>query len=237
MKYIISSNKNYYKNTYPPLITSLIDSGIEAKDILMVVGDCEEDFILENILDINIIPVPYNSFDLTGLIYVAENHEKFLDSHYFLLHDTCLVGPNFKKLAENIQLNDPIKTLREGISMNIGMYSLQTLIENSNSLDKLKYYPKTKEDLQQVKNVFVVNEDIIFKIYHDYCYKNNYIGVDSDTMTITMLKDRFKKDVYQDYFNALENSTIQRQMGYSSLLDFYKFQANWQWGDGWKIGI
>jgi hypothetical protein len=103
----------------------------------MVVGDCEEDFILENTLDINIIPVPYNSFDLTGLIYVAENHEKFLDSHYFLLHDTCLVGPNFKKLAENIRLNDPIKTLREGISMNIGMYSLQTLIENSNSLDKL----------------------------------------------------------------------------------------------------
>jgi hypothetical protein len=142
-----------------------------------------------------------------------------------------------KKLAENIQLNDPIKTLREGISMNIGMYSLQTLIENSNSLDKLKYYPKTKEDLQQVKNVFVVNEDIIFKIYHDYCYKNNYIGVDSDTMTITMLKDRFKKDVYQDYFNALENSTIQRQMGYSYLLDLYKFQANWQWGNGWKIGI
>lgn len=237
MKYIVSSNKNYYKNTYLPLITSLIDSNIEVTDILMVVGDCEENFVLENTLGINIVPVPYNSFDLTGLIYVAENSEKFLDSHYFLLHDTCLVGPNFKKLAENIQLNEPIKTLREGISMNIGMYSLQTLIENKSNLDKLKHYPKTKEDLQQVKNVFVVNEDIIFKTYQDYCYKNNYIGIDSDTMTIAMLKDRFKKDVYQDYFNALENSTIQRQMGYSSLLDFYKFQANWQWGNGWKIGI
>jgi hypothetical protein len=237
MKYIISSNKNYYKNTYLPLITSLIDSNIEVTDILMVVGDCEEDFVLENTLGINIVPVPYNSFDLTGLIYVAENSEKFLDSHYFLLHDTCLVGPNFKKLAENIQLNDPIKTLRADIAMNIGMYSLQTLVENRSNLDKLKYYPKNKEDLQRIKQIFVINEDIIFKLYEEYCYKNSYTGVDSNTMTITMLKDRFKKDVYQDYFNALENSTIQRQMGYSSLLDFYKFQANWQWGNGWKIGI
>jgi hypothetical protein len=203
----------------------------------MVVGDCEEDFVLENTLGINIVPVPYNSFDLTGLIYVAENSEKFLDSHYFLLHDTCLVGPNFKKLAENIQLNDPIKTLRADIAMNIGMYSLQTLVENRSNLDKLKYYPKNKEDLQRIKQIFVINEDIIFKLYEEYCYKNSYTGVDSNTMTITMLKDRFKKDVYQDYFNALENSTIQRQMGYSSLLDFYKFQANWQWGNGWKIGI
>jgi hypothetical protein len=145
MKYIVSSNINYYKSTYRPLVTSLIDSGIEPIDIVMVVGGCSEDSVLENILNINIVPVPYNSFDLTGLIYVSENSEKFLDTNYFLLHDTCLVGPNFKKLSEEVQEGIPIRTLREGISMNIGMYSLHTLNENRENITKLKYYPNTKE--------------------------------------------------------------------------------------------
>jgi hypothetical protein len=237
MKYIISSNINYYENTYKPLVTSLIDSGIETEDIVMVVGGCAEDSLLKNVLGINVIPVLYNSFDLTGLIYVAENSEKFLDTNYFLLHDTCLVGPNFKKLSQEVEVDTPIKTLREGISMNIGMYSLQSLNENIENLSKLKYYPQTPEELQQVKELFVVNEDIIFKLYGDYCYRNSYIGTHSDILTVPELRDRFKKDAYQEYFNTLENSTVTRQMGYSSLLDFYKFQANWKWGNGWKIGV
>jgi hypothetical protein len=237
MKYIISSNINYYKNTYLPIVKSLLDAGISRQDILMVVGGSNEDTILSNSLDIRIVPVLYNSFDLTGLIYVSENSEKFLDSNYFLLHDTCLVGPNFKKLAEQINVNDPIKTLRGGISMNIGMYSLKSIDENKNKLNELKYYPKTAEDLQRTKQIFVVNEDSIFKMYGEYCYKNNYIGVESEIMTIAKLKNRFTDTHYQDYFNTLENSKIERQMGYSELLDFYKLQANWQWGSEWKIGI
>ena len=237
MKYIISSNINYYKNTYIPLVTSLIDSGIQNTDIVMVVGGCAEDTLLENTLGINIAAVSYNSFDLTGLIYVSENSDKFLDLNYFLLHDTCLVGTNFKKLSEVAIADIPIKTLREGISMNIGMYSLQTITENRANLISLKYYPQTNQELQQVKEIFVRNEDLIFKLYDDYCYKTNYIGSISDTVTISTLRSRFTKDAYQEYFNTLENSSIVRQMGYSSLLDFYKFQANWQWGNGWKIGV
>ena len=237
MKYIISSNINYYKNTYTPLVTSLLDSGINPVDIMMVVGGCIENSSLENALGINMVPVLYNSFDLTGLIYVAENSEEFLDTNYFLLHDTCLVGPDFKKLCEQVEPDTPIRTLREGISMNIGMYSLQTLKDNRESLIELKHYPQNEEELQQVKLTFVVNEDIIFKLYQGYCYKNSYIGTHSDILTIPELRDRFKKDIYQEYFDTLENSTVTRQMGYSSLLDFYKFQANWQWGNRWKIGV
>ena len=117
------------------------------------------------------------------------------------------------------------------------MYSLQTLIENKKNLNSLKYYPKNKEELQQVKQIFVENEDIIFRLYEKYCYKNSYIGDTSDTITIDILKNKFQKDEYKEYFNILENSEVTRQMGYSSLLDFYKFQANWKWGNGWKIGI
>ena len=121
--------------------------------------------------------------------------------------------------------------------MNIGMYSLHTITENRENLTNLKYYPQTDQELQQVKEIFVTNEDLIFKLYHEYCYKNNYIGTTSDTVTVVTLRERFTKDAYQEYFNTLESSSIIRQMGHSSLLDFYKFQANWQWGDGWKIGV
>jgi hypothetical protein len=237
MKYIISSNINYYRNTYVPLVTSLIDSGIKITDIIMVVGGCTEGTVLENILSINMVSVPYNSFDMTGLIYVSENSDKFLDSNYFLLHDTCLVGPNFKKLAEDITDDIPIRTLRAGISMNIGMYSLQTITENAENLTSMKYYPESDQELQYVKGIFVTNEDLIFKLYDEYCYKNNYIGNTSDTITVSTLRDRFSKDTYQPYFNALESSSVVRQMGYSPLLDFYKFQANWKWGSSWKIGM
>jgi hypothetical protein len=238
MKYIISSNINYYKNTYLPLITSLLDSKISQEDIIMVVGGCKDTNInLENNLNINIIPVEYNSFDLTGLIYISENINNFLDSNYFLLHDTCLVGPKFKELAEKLDPGIPIQTLRNGISLNIGMYSFQTLFENKENLCNLKYYPQNENELQQVKQIFVVHEDIIFKLYNEYCYKHNYIGTESDMIDVNILKQHFTKDIYNDYFKTLENSEIKRQMGYSSLLDFYKFQANWQWGNGWKIGI
>jgi len=238
MKYIISSNINYYKNTYLPLVTSLLDSKISQEDIIMIVGGCKDINInLENNLNINIIPVEYNSFDLTGLIYISENINNFLDSNYFLLHDTCLVGPKFKELAEKLDPSIPIQTLRNGISLNIGMYSFQTLFENKENLCNLKYYPQNENELQQVKQIFVIHEDIIFKLYNEYCYKNNYIGTESDMIDVNILKQRFTKDIYNNYFNTLENSEIKRQIGYSSLLDFYKFQANWQWGNGWKIGI
>lgn len=237
MKYIISSNINYYKSTYNPLVTSLIESGIDPKDILMVVGESREDAVLENLLNINIVPVLYNSFDLTGLIYAAENSEKFLDTNYFLLHDTCLVGSDFKKLSEQIELSSPIKTLAQGLSMNIGMYSLKALKENTENLTKLKYYPKTKAELQQVKEIFVLNEDIIFKVYQNSYQKNSYMNTHCDIITVSELKERFKKPVYHEYFNSFENSTINRMLWYSQPLDFYKFQANWKWDNLWKIGV
>ena len=237
MKYIVSSNINYYKNTYTPLITSLIDCGIDPKDILMVVGGCFEDSVLENLLDINIVPALYNSFDLTGLIYAAENSEKFLDTNYFLLHDTCLVGTAFKKLSEQIEEGTPIRTLTQGLSMNIGMYSLQALNENRENLSKLKYYPQTEAELQQVKEIFVLNEDIIFRLYQNYYQKNSYIKTHPEAVTVLELKERFKKPAYQEYFNTLENSTVKRLIGYSPSLDFYKFQANWKWDSTWKIGV
>jgi len=215
----------------------MLDSGIESKDIIFVIGGSEDEF--ESISNGQTIVsyVSYNSFDLTGLIYVANNLQKIEEDHFFLLHDTCLVGKNFKKLSQNFNPSDIIKTVRPGISQNIGMYSRTCIQENIEFLNSLKFYPKNEEELQSVKQVFVVKEDIIFKKYPSYCYINSYIGPDSQFLSVSDLKLIFSDDKYKLYFEALESSKINRQIGYADMLDFYKLQANCSWGDGWKIGI
>ncbi len=239
MKYLISSNINYYLDTYPVLISSMLQADIHPKDIILVVGGIEDEiettYVNED--NINICFVKYNSFDLTSLIFISNNLNKFESNHYFLLHDTCLVGPNFKKLAENFKEIDLVKTLRNGISLNIGMYSKKCIEENEDFLNTLKFYPKTYNELQKTKEIFVVNEDVIFKKYPNFCYHNNYIGTKSDLLTVNDLRYHFPSSVYEPYFKKLEESKISRQIGYSNLLDFYKFQANSAWGSEWKIGI
>lgn len=240
IKYIISSHINYYRDTYPIIVTSLLNAGISFNDIIMVVGGVTDTVSMmgdNHLYMTNIIPVKYNSFDLTGLIYITENLNILEFTHVFLLHDTCLVGPKFGLLSQKFDSTDVIKTLRPGISMNIGLYSKYILEKNLKTILNLKFYPNTPEQLQSIKEFFVLNEDIVFKTYPEQCYKNHYVNGASDFKTIQELRLLFNHNIYHQYFNKLESSNIQRQIGYGLELDFYKFQANTGWGGKWKIGI
>jgi hypothetical protein len=237
MKYLISSHFKYYTDTYPVIIQSLLDAKIDVKDIIMVVGGCPMDTILNNPLNIQLVPVEYNSFDLTALIYAADILENLDTDHVFLMHDTCLVGPKFKNLVMDYHPNDIIKTLRSAISMNIGLYSKYILEKNKSNLNQLKFYPETEQEVQHVKEFFVVNEDIVFKSYPYQCYTNYYVSDGRANFTLDELKDRFNKEPYLSYIKKLQNSNIKREIGYGTELDFYKLQANTNWGGLWKIGV
>jgi len=241
IKYFISSHKQYYTSTYLPLVTSLLEAGISSEDIYMIVGGCtdNDDISFDNKLKINLEPAPYNSFDLTALVYAALNLETIDFTHIFLMHDTCLVGPNFKTLVENYNPNSLIKTLRPALSMNIGLYSKQSIQRDIKFLQDIQFNPTTPEQLQQVKEFFVVNEDIIFRQYPNECYKNYYTKgvIDTNALTLDQLHTIFDKDPYTSYINQMQTSGINRVAGYGPDLDFYKFQANTGWGNGWKIGI
>jgi hypothetical protein len=237
MKYVISSNIKYYCDTYPVVVQSLLDSGVLPEDIIMVVGGCENDTRLDNPLSIQVIPVEYNSFDLTALIYVADKIDTLESSHVFLMHDTCLVGPSFKVESLKYNPDDLIKTLRPGISMNIGLYSAKVLRENRENLNQYKFYPNSNEELQQAKEFFVIHEDIIFKLYPEQCYNNYYVSSNSPTLTLEELSNRFPKEPYLTYISKLSNSNIDRMIGHGVELDFYKLQANYQWGGLWRIGV
>ncbi len=236
MKYLISSNINYYNSTYPVIVQSLIDSGIDVSDIIMVVGGCSTIESINNPLNIQLHAVEYNSFDLTALIYISDQISD-LDTHYFLLHDTCLVGNRFKQLVNQYNDSDNIKTLQSGISMNIGLYSIDSIKENIKLLQTMKFYPKTSIEFQEVKTFFVSNEDIIFKQYPNQCYHNAYTNETPDRKTIIEMRKTFNRSIYLEYFDKLEQSTIKRDIGHISNLDLYKMQANSAWGDSWKIGI
>lgn len=239
IKYFISSHKQYYTSTYLPIITSLLESGINSKDIYMVVGGCDSNTSFTNELKVNMRYVPYNSFDLTALVYASLNLEDIEGSHIFLMHDTCLVGPKFKQLVEDYDPKDVIKTLRPAISMNMGLYSKQSIHQNSKHLNQMQFNPTTPEQLQQVKTFFVRNEDIIFKQYPNECYKNYYTEgvIATHTLTLGQLHNIFDKEPYTTYINEMQSSGIDRVAGYGPNLDFYKFQANTAWGALWKIGI
>jgi len=236
MLYTISSHIKYYKDTYPVIIQSLIDAGINKNEILMVVGGWEDEE-LTNPLNITLTPVKYNSFDLTALIHVSDILDTINHSHIFLMHDTCLVGPDFKILSSNYNKDDVIKTLRPGISMNIGLYSKYIIKKNIPYLNQFKFYPKSEDEIQQSKEFFVVNEDLIFKSYPHECYKNYYVDGSSNFLTLDDLKVKFNREPYLTYFDKLQNSNIKRDIGWGKELDFYKFQANSSWGDKWKIGL
>lgn len=237
MIYAISSHIKYYNDTYPIIVQSLLDAQIDPKNIIMVVGGCGNDITLNNPLNIHVASVSYNSFDLTALIYISDILDTFPDSHIFLMHDTCFVGPNFKTLSEKYNPTDVIKTLRPGISMNIGLYSKYAIKQNKDKLDNFKYYPKTYQEIQQVKEFFVINEDIIFKAYPEQCYTNYYISEGGANSSLEELKHLYDKEPYITYFEKLQKSDIQREVGYGAELDFYKLQANTGWGISWKIGI
>lgn len=237
MKYLISSNIKYYYDTYPVVVQSLLDSKILPEDIIMVVGGCKSDTKLDNPLSIQVVAVDYNSFDLTALVYIADKIDTLEDTHIFLMHDTCLVGPSFKTESLKYSPDDLIKTLRPGISMNIGLYSTKILSTNREKLEQYKFYPKSSEELQQVKEFFVVHEDVIFKLYPEQCYKNCYVNSDSPLLTLNELSSRFCREPYSTYISKLQNSNINRVIGHGVELDFYKLQANWEWGGLWKIGV
>jgi len=91
----ISSHKKFVNKTTPLLISTLLKSGIKNEDIYVFCGGFEENknFIKDGI---NCYTVTHNSYEYTSYIEILENK---LDYNWFLMHDTCYVGPDFKKTS------------------------------------------------------------------------------------------------------------------------------------------
>lgn len=203
MKFAISSHKNYYSFTEKKIIESLSGAGIGFEDIYFFIGgyDINEPYKkLEG--DYHRYSCPHNSIDFTGLVSVVDLNIE--SDHWFLLHDTCFVGPEFYNLIKLYDYMDKdYVSLTNDLSMNMGSYKWDYILKNK---DRILSYKNVSEDVQEFKIRLIHEEDVFFNP-RVYCYNNRPRQVSKPI----------------DYYN---NQT-ERIVEYFPGIDLHKVKANW----------
>ena len=209
MVFLINSNKKYYQITAPVLIKSLVDSGIDKRNIVVVVGGCESS-MTATIDGVQYHMVDYNSFDMNAFIYVAENNVDF--TSFFYLHDTCEVGKNFYKyVVEKLEKHKPTKCmpLKGGSAMNIGWYNVETVKQFKGRITDQKNHDLSEKGLHQAKRESVDNEDHVI----------NLIGGRTDKFTT--------RDAIITKMTHLYGDVTERRCEYYDEIDLKKYKRSW----------
>jgi hypothetical protein len=219
IKIAIATNKNFYEKTLPIIIPSLLECGIDNSDINVFNAgfDYEKS---ENVGGINYFYLNHNSYEYSPLIEIVE---KELESEYwFLIHDTCKVGKNFKSLLYNIPENKPEKlALKSRPAMSMGCYKYDYLLSQKDKIMSIKNTNYSNESLMKWKRWGVPNEDyILWMTYPPPLIYNNL--------------DKWSIFAYENWYDS---KTIRRTEYYPSL-DLYKNKSNWgQTGHNMVINI
>lgn len=163
----------------PRLINNILQVNIPVNFVHFIVGGCPNDKIYyEN--GIEIINLKYRCFEFTPHIYIVNNPDKYNFDYAFFTHDTVKFGKNFY----NIILNDILYLKKQNfhtmkiaplsMSMNIGIYSKDIILENKKTLLDLAINTNDKFVLMELKKKLVHYEDFILN-------KNNYNNRDIST--------------------------------------------------------
>jgi hypothetical protein len=207
IKIAIATNKNFYEKTLPIVINSLLLNGIEKNDIFVFNAGFDTDDI-KNIDGIVHHYLSHNSYEYSPLIEICE--KEIRSEYWFLLHDTCKVGPDFKTKLYNIPVDKPCKiALKTFPSMSIGLYSYEYLLSIKNKLYEIKNTDYSYESMKKWKLWGVPNEDYIL-------WK---------TEPQPLLYGTTEWNVV-DYDNWYNTSLVRRTEYYPSL-DLYKNKSNW----------
>jgi len=214
IKIAISSVKKYSSYTLPVIIPSLLESGVPKENIYIFEGGYDERTVGEY-EGVTHIKVANNSFDYTALIDIVENE---LESEYwFLIHDTCKVGPKFNELVSNIPEGNPDVVCMLGSNpgtMNICSYKYTYLRDRYNQILALKNTNYTDEGLLVAKGVAAAAE--------------NSLQVGSVIYNPHLFSDILSEREPSHYVS----NGVNRNVRYFGNLDLYKYQANygqWPW--------
>lgn len=208
IKIAVATNINFYKLSLPIIIESLLSSGIEKSQIYIFNAGFTEDKT-EEIDGITHYYLSHNSYEYSALIEIVE--KQLISEYWFLIHDTCKVGPKFKELLYNIPDSKPEKlALKDSPAMSIGTYRYDYLLSLSDKLISIKNTDYSEGALQRWKRWGVPNEDFILwkSTPQPLIYNNN---------------KNWNIVAYENWYGT--NTT--RRTEYYPSLDIYKNKSNW----------
>jgi hypothetical protein len=211
VKICIGSNRKYASQTIPPLVASLVESGIRPNDIYVFEGGYHEKQYA--FTSFHHYFVAHNSIDFTALIEAADSDVK--TDYWFFLHDTCLVGKKYSRLIANIPhfLPDAMP-LKNYPSMSMGAYKASYLKGKKEQLDSYRNKSNDEVRLRQFKENAIRNEDILFKESKSPIVYNGWM-LDPDEE-----HERTNIEIPSIYSNRI--------CEYFPQADLYKFKANYK---------
>jgi hypothetical protein len=211
IKIAIASNINFYQKSLPVIIPSLMENGIEPEDIhVFIAGFGYEG--KQNNEGITYYQLEHNSYEYSPLIEIVD--KQIQADYWFLIHDTCRVGPKFKELLYNIPPTYPDKiAMRSCPSMSIGIYKYEYLLTVKDKLIDIRNTDLSIESLKRWKLWGVNAEDyILWKTSPD---PNVYDGFGEE--------EKHNILGYENWYGT--NTT--RMVEYHPALDLYKNKSNW----------
>jgi len=229
-KIVIASNINYHCKTFDKLIESLLLCGFDKQNIIFYIsGDniLYKKRAITYINNIKCIYVPHNSFEVTPLIDISRNDKEF--DYFFLLHDTCYVGPEFKSKISNFDTSFDIKYLHDRTSMNIGMYSTEHVIKRREHLDSFYNEDLTKLGLGNIKNKIIhCNglDDVLYSVTdrNKICF---YKPLEEKEKMSIIYTPNSGYDQYKKISHIADYDFQHKIIEYRSYVDLYKIKGNW----------
>lgn len=208
IKIAIATNINFYNVTLPVIIPSLLMNDIDKNDIHVFNAGFEQyDSIIHD--GITHHKLDHNSYEYSPLIEICD--KELVSDYWLLIHDTCKVGPDFKRLLYNIPQELPDKlAIKTWPSMSMGSYKYTYLLSVKEKLMSIKNTNYSPESMKMWKLWGVPNEDyIMWKTEPRPVLYNN-----TNMWTVV---------AYENWYNT----PTQRRTEYYPALDLYKNKSNW----------
>lgn len=208
LKIAVASNKNFKDKSLPIVLPSLLEAGIDRDSIHVFIGGYNE-YKYEIHKEIHFYELDHNSYEYSPLIEICE--KEMQSDYWFLIHDTCKVGPEFKKKLFNIPKDLPDKiAMKKHPCMSIGLYKYSYLLSVRDKLLKIKNKDYSDASMNKWKDWGVWNEDyILFKT--------------EPAPLIYPSKVPIEKKGVNNWYNTGTTRIVEYYPG----LDVYKNKANW----------
>lgn len=208
LKFCISSNVNFYQETTPILIDSLLANRFRADDIHVFVGGLDKyRYYIDRCNGVHFHEVDHNSFDLTALITICEIRY-YISPYWFLLHDTVKAGSGFNTGLKNSNyIGNLVTPLCDGGSMNMGIYSSKYLEVIYDDMISQKMQHDSYDSLIECKRSAIFNEDRFVKRFYNRSICERRQVLDGQIMQY--------------------ESGIGRIVEHYLPLDLYKYKSNW----------